>query len=385
MVVSSKSCKFRPNRWFFVIFYEMSHFFHLFAEKLTKTLKHGSFIEKLQALSKSMIFRAFWRNEPLFAEKFTKTPKHGSFLEKLQVLAKSMIFRAFSRNEPLFATFSWRVDQNAETWLFPREVASFGQIDDFSAKSESFREKARKIIDLAKTNNFSSKLPCLGVLVSFSAKTCKKWLISRKRTKNHPFGQNLQLFQETTMFRRFGQLFSKKLQKVAHFEKMQEKSSILPKLATFRENYHVSAFWWTFQQKVAKTASFRPEARKTIDLPKICNSSTKLPCFGVLVIFSGKSCRKGLISWKSTKNHRFAQNLQVFEETTMFRRFDQFFSKKLQKVAHFVKKNETSSIWPKVATFPANYHVSAFWSTFQQKGGKSGSFREKWRKIIDLA
>ena len=41
-----------------------------------------------------------------FAEKLTKMPKHGSLLEKLQVLAKSMIFRPFSRNEPLFATFS---------------------------------------------------------------------------------------------------------------------------------------------------------------------------------------------------------------------------------------------------------------------------------------
>ena len=70
LLVSSKSCKFRPNRWFSVIFHEMSHFFHLFAEKLTKTLKHGSFIEKLQALSKSMIFRAFWRNEPLFLQLF---------------------------------------------------------------------------------------------------------------------------------------------------------------------------------------------------------------------------------------------------------------------------------------------------------------------------
>ena len=264
----------------------------------------------------------------LFAEKFTKTPKHGSFLEKLQVLAKSMIFRAFSRNEPLFATFSWKVDQNAETWLFPRKVASFGQMDDFSAKSEWFREKARKIIDLAKTNNFSSKLPCLGVLVSFSAKSCKKWLISRKTTKNHPFGQNLQLFEETTMFRRFGQLFSKKLQKVAHFEKMHEKSSIWPKLATLRGNYHVSAFcwtfqqkvshfvkkhekssiwpklttsranyhvwafWWAFQQKVAKSGSFLEKQRKIIHLAKTCNFSRKLPCFGVLVNFSAKSCKK---------------------------------------------------------------------------------------------
>ena len=79
MVVSSKSCKFRPNQWFSVIFHEMSHFFHLFAEKLTKTLKHSSFIEKCQAFSKSMIFRAFWRNKPFFA------------------------------------TFCWKVNQNAET------------------------------------------------------------------------------------------------------------------------------------------------------------------------------------------------------------------------------------------------------------------------------
>ena len=80
MVVSSKSWKFRSSRWFFVIFHEMSHFLQLFAEKLTKM------------------------------------PKHGSFIEELQVLAKSMIFRAFSRNDPFSATFSWKNDQNAETW-----------------------------------------------------------------------------------------------------------------------------------------------------------------------------------------------------------------------------------------------------------------------------
>ena len=175
--------------------------------------------------------------------------------------------------------------------------------------------------------------------------------------KNHPFGQNLQLFEETTMFRRFGQLFRKKLQKVAHFEKMHEKSSILPKLATFRENYHVSAFWWTFQQKVAKSGSFRQKARVIIDLLKACNFSMKLPCLSVLVNFSAKRCKKWLISRKCTKNHRFCQNLQLFEKTTMSRCFGELFSKKLQKVAHFVKKHEKSSICLKLATFRWNYHV----------------------------
>ena len=58
------------------------------------------------------------------------------------------------------------------------------------------------------------------------------------------------------MFRRLGQLFSKKFQKVADFVKDDEKSTIWPKLPTFRENYHVSAFPSTFQQKNAKSRSF---------------------------------------------------------------------------------------------------------------------------------
>ena len=44
----------------------------------------------------------------------------------------------------------------------------------------------------------------------------------------------------------------------------------------------------------------------------------------------------------------------------MFRGFDDFFGKKLQKVADLVKKHEKSSIWQKLATFRGNHHVSRF-------------------------
>ena len=149
------------------------------------------------------------------------------------------------------------------------------------------------------------------------------------------------------MFRRFGQLFGKKLKKVAHFVRKHEKSSIWPKLAAFLANYHVSAFWSTFRQKVLKSGSLRERAREILDLGKTCNFSSKLPCFAVLVNFSAKGekggsfrekarkiidlgktsnfsrrlpcfgvsvnfsakcCKKWLMSWKSTKNHRFGQN-----------------------------------------------------------------------------
>ena len=51
----------------------------------------------------------------LFLEKLVKTLKGDSLLEKLSVLAKSTIFHAFTPNEPLFAPFLQKVDENVET------------------------------------------------------------------------------------------------------------------------------------------------------------------------------------------------------------------------------------------------------------------------------
>ena len=114
----------------------------------------------------------------------------------------------------------------------------------------------------------------------------------------------------------------------------------------FLTNYHVLVFRWTFQQKVAKIGSIRKKAGKIIDL---------------------------------------AKTLQLFEQTTMSLHFDQLFRKKSQQVPHFVKKHEKPSIWPKLATFGANYPVLAFSWTFQKEVAESAPFRGKARKIIDLA
>ena len=65
--------------------------------------------------------------------------------------------------------------------------------------------------------------------------------------------------------------------------------------------------------------------------------------------------------------------------------FRQLFWQKLQKVAHLVKKQEKSSIWPNLTTFCTNFHGFGFQPTFRPKVEKSGSFREKARKIMDLA
>ena len=196
------------------------------------------------------------------------------------------------------------------------------------AKSGSFREKAQYLIDLPKLATF-------------------RW--------------NYHVSAFSSTFRHNGE-------KVANFLKKNEKSSIWPNLDTFRANYHVSAFWSSFDQKVGKSDSFREKARKIIVLPKTSDFSAKfqtvayflekhkrssiwpnLPTlrtnyhfFGVLAKFSPKSYKVWLISWTSTKNHRFGQNLTLSEETSMFRGFGQLFSKKLQKLAHLVKNHEKS-------------------------------------------
>ena len=142
------------------------------------------------------------------------------------------------------------------------------------AKTASFREKARKLIDLAKNYaTFSNKLPCFGVSMNLPAKGCKKWLNSWKRTKSHPFGLNF---------------------------------------AIFPTNYHVFSFRWTFQEKVAKSASFREQARKTIDLAKLSTFRANYHVIGIFMNFLAKSCKSASFREKARKIIDLAKTIQLF-------------------------------------------------------------------------
>ena len=203
----------------------------------------------------------------------------GKSCQKCFVSWKSTKNHRFGQN---LATFRANYHDLAFRWSFQQKVT----------KVPHFVKKHEKSSIFARTRNFSNKLPCFDALVNFSAKSFRKSLVSWENSKNHRLGQNLQLF---------------------------------------RTKHHVYPFRWTFQEKVAKSASFRKKARTIIDLANTCNFSNKLPCFGISMIIAGKSC------------------------------------KKVEKVAHFVKNDEKSSIWPKLATFRGNYHVSRFCQLFSKK------------------
>ena len=126
-------------------------------------------------------------------------------------------------------------------------------------------------------------------------------------TKNHRFGENLQLFEQTTMSWHFHELFSKKLQKAPHSVEKHEKSSIWPKLCNFFEQTTMSLhFDQLFGKKLQKVPHFVKQHEKSLIWPKLCNFWNKLQC--------------------------------LFP-------FDELSRKKLQKVRRLVKKHQKSSIF----------------------------------------
>ena len=314
-------------------------------------------------------------------EKSFLWPKLSIFRTKYHVSAFAWIFQKKVAKSASFRDKTRKVIDDAKTLNFSNKLPFFGVFMKFSAKScKKFliSWKNTKIIDLAKTLNFSNILPCFGACINFSAKTCKNCLISWKLID---FANTLNFSNKLPRFVVLRNFLPKSWGKCLI---SRENSSIWQELGTIRTNHHVSAFWRTFGQKVGKRASLREKTREMIELTKTLNFSKKLRCFGVCMNFSEKSSKKCFISWKNTKNLSFGPNCQPFEQSTMFRRLHEFFIKKLKEVPHFVIKHENSWISQKLSTFWANHYVSPFWQTFKQKVEKSAWFREE-KKIMDLA
>ena len=97
-----KSCKFWPNRRFFMLFCEIRHFLQLFAEKVTKTSNYCSLLKKVEHFCQIDDFSCFRAKSGTFWNFFLKRwPKRRDMVvcsKKFHSLAKSTIFHAFSQN-----------------------------------------------------------------------------------------------------------------------------------------------------------------------------------------------------------------------------------------------------------------------------------------------
>ena len=220
----------------------------------------------------------------LFAENSTKTAKHDSLLEKLLVLAKSMIFRAFSRNEPLFATFCSIVDQNAETRKFARKVASFGQIDDFSCLFTKSATFCWLVDQNAETRKFAGRVVSFCQIAYFSC-FFAKWapflqLFAEKWTKTPKHGSflgKIQVLAKSMTFRAFSRndpFLAKKLTKTPKHGSLLQKLQVLAKSMIFRAFSRNEPFFDTFCWKVDQNAETWQFARKVASFGKIDDFSS---------------------------------------------------------------------------------------------------------------
>ena len=438
----------------FLLFHELSHFLQPFAEKFIETPKHGSLFEKPSIWPKLCNFSS---KQPCLCISMDFS---GKSCKKCLISWKSTKNHQFSEN---FATFRANYLVFAFLWTFQQKVA----------KSASFGEKAREIIDLGKTIQLFKQTTMFLHFDELLRERWEKVVNFVKKHKHSWIWSKLATFRENYHVLTFQQ----KVAKPASFrEKARKLIDLAKTMQLFRTNYHVLVFRWTFQPKVDKSGSIHEKARKIIDLAKTCIFSSKLPCLGIFMNFSARRCKKCLISWKRRGNDRYGQNYATFRTnyhvfafrwtfqkkvaksasfrekarktidlaktmqlfltnyqgvglglgltltlTTMFWRFDELFSEKLQKLPHFVKKHKNSSIWPKlcnfyeqttmfwcfdellskrlqkVAQFVKNHEKSSIWPklwefsnklpclsfrwTFQEKVAK-GSFREKTRKTM---
>ena len=74
--------------------------------------------------------------------------------------------------------------------------------------------------------------------------------------------------------------------------KNNSNSWILPKLVTFRENYHVLGFSSSFQQNIAESMGTCENASKLVDFTKTSNFLSNYHVLGFESSFQHKSCKK---------------------------------------------------------------------------------------------
>ena len=276
--------------------------------------KHGSLFKKLDSFCQMDDFSCFFRNWATFCNLLLKSSsKH----QNMVVCSKN---HRFGQN---FATFRTKYHMFAFRWSFQQKVA----------KSASFREKARKIIHLAKSLQlFEQTTMSWHFYELFSKKLQKVPHSVQKGEKSSIWPKLCNFLEETPMSLHFDQLFEKMLQKVPHFVKQHEKSLISPKLCNFwNKPQCLFPFDELSRKKLQKVRRLVKKHEKSSIWPRLATSRRNYHVLAFRWLLQekvAKRWKKWLISWKMTKNHRFGLNLQLFEETTMFRRFCQLFSKK---------------------------------------------------------
>ena len=397
-LISSKSTKNRRFGQTFPLFdadYHVSAFWWTFQQKVAKSASFREKARNMVDLTKNLHFfkqnTMFYRFGEFFSKQLQRVPHFVKKNKTSSIWPKTSTFSNKLPSSKLLVNFSAKTCKKCHIWWGSTKNCRFGQklrnfwtnyhvsafwrtIQQKVAKPPSFREKARNIVNFAKKlQPFEQTTIFRRCWWPFQQKVAETPSFREKAREFVDLAKNSQLFQQTTMFRRFDELFGKKC--LISWESTKNRR-FGKKLATFWTNYHVSAFWRAFQQNVSKTTWFREKARKIVDLAE------RLHYWAFWWDLSQKVAKSASFREEARKIVDLAKNLQLFEQTTMFRRFDELFDKEVKKVPHFVEKHKKSSIWPKACNF---LNKLQWFGVLVNFSAKNASFREQARKIVDLA
>ena len=150
IVVCLKSCKFWPNRWFFVFLHEMRHFLQLFSEKLMEMQRHGILFENLQSFCQIDDFSCFFTNWAAFCNLLLK----GSSKQQNMVVCYKKL-HSFGQIDELSCFFTkW-----GSFWNFlPKSSSKLQNMVGFS-KSCKFLENAWVFVLFHEMNQFFQPFP----------------------------------------------------------------------------------------------------------------------------------------------------------------------------------------------------------------------------------
>ena len=150
-------------------------------------------------------------------------------------------------------------------------------------KVRHFVKKHEKSSIWGKTCNFSNKLPCFCVLRNFLSKSWKKCLISWEGIKNRRFGKKLSTFRTNYRVSAFWRTFEQNVARSASFrEKAQKILDLAKNLQLFEQSTMFEDFGELFGIKLQKVPHSVKKHEKSSIWPRSCNLSNKLPYFGAV-------------------------------------------------------------------------------------------------------
>ena len=267
MVVCSKSCIVLAKSMIFRAFSRNEELLATFSLKIHRNAKTSKFVQKVAKIWPNRWFFVLFDGTSsflqLFAAMFIETSKHGSFLGKLQVDEIDDFSCFFTRRRTFCNFFLESSSQGKRHCGLFQKLQTFGQINDFSCC-------------FTKWGTFCNFFPK-------SWSKCKDMVVCSK--KLHSFGQIDDFSRFSTEWGTFCNFLLKSSWKCQDMVVCSKSWKVWPNRWFFVLFHEMRHFLQLFPEKFIEMQRYGTLFEKLQSFGEIDGFSNKLPCFGVSMNF----------------------------------------------------------------------------------------------------